>query len=90
MSIMSLFASLGDRAPLAVAFLSSTAVELIAVAALLTVVANAAARRATGRRTPADAPRMNFRIDVMKLHKLIIPVLSLAFTVWLWTATRGA
>jgi hypothetical protein len=52
MSLMPLFADLGDRAPLAVAFLSSTVIDLVAVAALLTMVANAAARRATERRAP--------------------------------------
>ena len=90
MTIMPFFVGVGDRAPYALAFLSSTAIELFAVAVLLTIVANAATRRGVERRASADAARITFRIDIMKLYKLIIPVLSLGFTVWLWTATRGA
>ena len=45
---------------------------------------------ARNSRAAGHAPRSLFRIEPMQLHKLIIPVLSLGLTVWLWTATRGA
>ena len=91
MSLPSLVVGLGDRAPYAVAFLSSNAIEVIAVAALLTVIANTVTRRAARNSGAAGrAPRSLFRIEPMHFHKLIIPVLSLGLTIWLWTATRGA
>ena len=48
------------------------------VAALLTIIANSVTRRAArDSRAVVHASPSHFRIEVMHLHKLIIPVLSL-------------
>ena len=81
----------GDAATYVLAFLSSTAVELIAVACLVSALAIGGLRhlfRETADQDPND--RLWGRFNVLSLSKLIIPVTSLTMTVWIYVATQGA
>ena len=89
--LVSVPAAHGDAATYVVAFLSSTAVELVAVACLISAFALGGVsqllrgggdhdRRRTGR----------FQFDVLSLSKLIIPVTCLIMTVWIYLATQTA
>jgi hypothetical protein len=91
MTLPALPLALGETTPYQVAFLTSSAVEVIAVAALLALAVTSLTRRAPKARGKVADRRLERRgIDVMHLHKLVIPVVSLGVTIWIWTATRGA
>ena len=89
--LFSVPAAQGDAATYVLAFLSSTAVELIAVACLISAFAIGAVRkllRAGADQDPQD--RTWGRFDVLSLSKLIIPLACLTMTVWVYIVTQGA
>ena len=77
--------------PYDLAFLSSTAVEVIAVSAVLTMLAFALGRVLF--RSSAFGGhwlRLYRAFDVLKLSKMLIPLACLSATVWVWTLIQGA
>ena len=81
----------GDAATYVLAFLSSTAVELVAVACLISAFAIGGLRHLF--QATADQDRHDgggFRLDVVSLSKLVIPLACLTMTVWIYIATQGA
>jgi hypothetical protein len=81
----------GAAAPYGVAFLSSTAVEVIAAAAILTMLALGLVRSIFRSTTISDRwPRLYRVLDVLKLYKMVIPLACLSATVWVWSLMEGA
>lgn len=78
-------------APYALAFLSSTALEVIAVAVVLTMVAFGLGRAMFRSNSLGDYWLRIYRaFDVLKLSKMVIPLACLSATVWMWTLIQGA
>jgi len=78
-------------APYVLAFMSSTAIEVVAVAAILSMVAFSLGRSILGTTSLGDHwLRLWSGFDVLKLTKIIIPLACLTVTVWVWIATQGA
>ncbi len=75
-------------APYVLAFLSSTAVEVIAVAALLSMLAFGIARSVRGS-TSLEDHRPWGGLDALKLYKIVIPLVCLTMTAWIWISTQG-
>jgi hypothetical protein len=76
-----------DDAPYALAFLSSTAIEVAAVAFLLFLMVSAA----LGRSPLAGIWSRAWRgATAAGVYKLAIPIACLTLTVWGWVAARGA
>ncbi len=74
----------------ALAFLSSTAVELVAIAALFTMLASAAMRFLFKSSAISDYwVRLNRAFDILKLSKMVIPLACLSATVWVWSLVQG-
>jgi len=77
--------------PYLLAFLSSAAVEVIAVAVVLAMLMLGAARSILGSNTmTATWLRLYRALDVLKLYKMVIPLACLSATVWIWTLIQGA
>lgn len=77
--------------PYALAFLTSTAVEVIAVATVLTMLAIGALRSLFRSSAISDNwPRFYRAFDILKLSKMVIPLACLSATVWVWTLIQGA
>ena len=84
-------ASHADTTPYVLAFLSSTAVEVIAVATILTMLAFAVTRSLFRSNAFSDRSlRLHRAIDVLKLSKMLIPLACLSATVWVWSLVQGA
>ena len=80
-----------DSAPYALAFLSSTALEVIAVAIILTMVAFGLGRAIFRSNSIGDYWLRLYRaFDVLKLSKMLIPLACLSATVWVWNLVQGA
>lgn len=78
------------QAPYSLAFLSSTAVEIIAVAVLLTLLTVGVARSILKSTTISQQWLRLYRaLDVLKLYKMIIPLACLTGTVWVWSLIQG-
>jgi hypothetical protein len=76
--------------PYLVAFLSSTAVEVIAVATVLAMVIFGSARTILRSGAISHAWLRLYRaLDVLKLHKVVIPLACLTATIWVWTLVQG-
>jgi hypothetical protein len=77
--------------PYDLAFLSSTAVEIITVATVLTMVALSLARSIFRSGGMGDYWLRLYRaFDILKLSKMIIPLACLSATVWVWSLIQGA
>ena len=77
--------------PYTLAFLSSTAVEIIAVATVLTMLALGIARSIFRSSALGDHWLRLYRaFDVLKLSKMVIPLACLSATVWVWSLIQGA
>ena len=88
--VFSASAAHGEGATYALAFLSSTALELIAVAFLVSAFARGALRQLTRpQRTGARARPIWARFDVLSLSKLLIPLSCLTMTIWIYLATQN-
>lgn len=80
----------GDATTYVLAFLSSTVVELIAVACLISGFAVSVVGRLIRSTAQGDRlPRLLGRLDILSLSKLIIPVSCLTMTLWVYFATQG-
>ena len=80
-----------DTTPYAMVFLSSTALEVIAVATLLTVLALGLVRVLFRSSGVADRWLRLYRaFDAFKLYKMVIPLACLTATVWVWNLVQGA
>jgi hypothetical protein len=78
-------------APYALAFLSSTAIEVVAVATVLTMLAFGLARSLFRSSGAGHRPgRAHRALYIMKLHKMLIPLACLSATVWVWSLIQGA
>ncbi|HLZ82794.1 MAG TPA: hypothetical protein VKQ54_04455 [Caulobacteraceae bacterium] len=76
--------------PYALAFLSSTALEVIVVSAVLTMLAFALGRAVFRVGALGDHwSRLYRAFDVLKLSKMLIPLACLSATVWVWTLIRA-
>ena len=77
--------------PYTLAFLSSTAVEVIAIAAIFTMLAFAFGRSLFGSNPISDRwLRLHRAFDILKLSKMLIPLACLSATVWVWSLIQGA
>lgn len=84
-------ASHGAATPYALAFLSSTAIEIVAVATVLTMLAFAVARSMFRSSVISDQWLRFYRaFDILKLSKMLIPLACLSATVWVWSLIQGA
>ena len=81
----------GAATPYALLFLSSTAIEVIAVATVLTMLAFAVARSIFRPSVISHpSPRFHRAFDILKLSKMLIPLACLSATVWVWSLIQGA
>ena len=77
--------------PYELAFLSSTAIEIIAVATLLTMIALSISRSVFRSGGMGDYWLRLYRtFDILKLSKMLIPLACLSATVWVWSLVQGA
>jgi hypothetical protein len=77
--------------PYLLAFLSSTAVEVIAVSAMLAMLVFGGARTVLRSNAVSHGwPRLYRALDVLKLSKMVIPLACLSATVWIWNLVQGA
>jgi len=84
-------ASRGAATPYALAFLSSTAIEVIAVATVFTMLAFAVARSIFRSNVISHQwLRFHRAFDILKLSKMLIPLACLSATVWVWSLIQGA
>jgi hypothetical protein len=78
-------------APYTLAFMSSTVVEVIAVAVIFTMLTLGVARSFLRSNGISDHWLRLYRaLDVFKLYKMIIPLGCLVATGWIWTLIQGA
>jgi hypothetical protein len=78
-------------APYTWAFMSSTVVEVIAVAAISTMLILGIVRSIFGLSSISQQWLRLYRaLDVFKLSKMIIPLACLTATVWVWSLIQGA
>jgi hypothetical protein len=72
--------------PYLAAFLSSTAIEVAAVAALLAMVLSGGARAVLRAGALSHGLARVYRaLDVLKLYKIVIPMACLSATLWIWS-----
>jgi hypothetical protein len=84
-------AGLAAAAPYTLAFLTSTAVEVIAVATVFTMLAFGLGRSILRSSAIGDHWQRLYRaFDVLKLSKMLIPLACLSATVWVWSLIQGA
>jgi hypothetical protein len=78
-------------APYTLAFMSSTVVEVIAVAVIFAMLAVGLARSIFRSSAISDRWLRFYRaLDVFKLYKMIIPLGCLVATGWIWNLIQGA
>jgi len=83
-------ASHAATTPYTVAFASSTAVEVIAVATVFTMLVFAGARSLFRSSAISDQwLRLHRAFDILKLSKVLIPLVCLSATVWVWNLVQG-
>jgi hypothetical protein len=76
--------------PYTLAFLTSTAVEVIAVATVFTMFAFGLGRSILRSSVIGDHwPRLYRAFDILKLSKMLIPLACLSATVWVWSLIQG-
>jgi hypothetical protein len=79
-----------STAPYLLAYMSSSAIEVVAVAVGLSMIAFTLLRRlppAAPARAKSARPARRF--DVLHLSKLVLPLFSLGVTGWIWVSTQS-
>jgi hypothetical protein len=80
----------GPAGPYVAAFLSSTAVEVIAVTGVLAMLLSGGARTLLRSTVSLGWLRLYRAVDVYKLSKTVIPLACLSATLWVWTLIQGS